>query len=284
VKSIPLVGGLVGAIALLAAACGSSAKTATPATAPASTASAGGSPTTMMAMPAYAMSYHTSFASPADGVKVTGNELAVSVNVTGYTDSCDWAGKPVQQGVGHYHLLLDKALVNMYCTPSATVSMQNVKPGMHKLTVVPALNDHNEVDENGQTISFDYEPTSPMPQLTDQTFPSPPSIKILSPKSGDTISGPFDVTVQINNFKPSCDLFGKPDVAGYGHWHLNFDTTSGAMNGMGSMGGMSCTATVHTSTVGLTAGQTHSLIAILVDDGHAPLNPAIVDKVDVTIG
>ena len=47
---------------------------------------------------------------------------------------------------------------------------------------------------------------------------------------------------------------------------------------------MSCTATVHTSTVGLNAGQTHSLIAILVDNGHAPLNPPISDKVDVTIG
>jgi len=90
--------------------------------------------------------------------------------------------------------------------------------------------------------------------------------------------------VQINNFKPSCDLLGKPDVAGYGHWHLNLDTTSGAMNGMGTMAAMSCTATVHTSTVGLNAGQTHSLIAILVDNGHAPLNPPISDKVDVTIG
>ena len=282
-KSILRLGALTGAIALISAACGSSSHTATPAAAP-STAPAGGSSTTMMAMPAYAMSYHTSFASPSDGVKVTGNELSVSVNASGYTDSCDWAGKPPQQGFGHYHLLLDKALVNMYCTANATVSLQNVKPGMHKLTVVPALNDHSEVDENGQTIAFDYEPTSPMPQLTDQTLGSPPSIKILSPKFGDTLSGPFDVTVQINNFKPSCDLLGKPDVTGYGHWHLNFDTTSGPMNGMGTMAGMSCTATVHTSTVGLKAGEMHSLVAILVDNGHAPLNPPISDKVDVTIG
>ena len=284
-KSTQRFGGLAGAIVLIAAACGSSSHTATPATAP-STAAAGGSSTstTMMPMPAYAMTYHTSFASPSDGVKVTANEMPVTVTATGYADSCDWAGKPPQQGFGHYHLLLDKALVNMYCTPNATVSMQNVKPGMHKLTVVPALNDHSEVDENGQTIVFDYEPAAPLPQLTDQTFPAAPSIKILSPKAGDTVSGPFDVTVQINNFKPSCDLFAKPDLAGYGHWHLNLDTISGPMNGMGTMAGMSCTTTIHTSTVGLTAGQTHSLIAILVDNGHAPLNPPISDKVDVTIG
>jgi hypothetical protein len=56
------------------------------------------------------------------------------------------------------------------------------------------------------------------------------------------------------------------------------------MNGMGTMAGMSCTTTLHASTVGLRAGETHSLIALLVDNGHAPFNPPIADKVDVTIG
>jgi hypothetical protein len=238
----------------------------------------------MMALPSFAMGYHTAFTSPVDGIKVTDNQLPVSVNVAGFTDACDWAGKPVRQGFGHYHLLLDKALINMYCTPNAAVSLQNVKAGMHKLTVLPALNDHAEVEENGQTIAFDYEPTSPQAQLTDLTFPGQPSIKILSPANGSTVSGPFDVTVQINNFKPTCDLFGKPDLAGYGHWHLNYDSASGAVMGMGSMQGMSCTTTLHASTIGLKSGETHSLIAILVDNGHAPLNPAITDKVNVTIG
>jgi hypothetical protein len=232
VKSNTTVGGLVGALALLAAACGGSSHNPT-VSAPAST---GTTATTMMAMPAFAMGYHTSFTSPADGIKVTGNELPVSVNLTGYTDSCDWAGKPVQQGFGHYHLLLDKSLVNMYCTPNATVSLQNVKPGMHKLTVLPALNDHAEVEENGQTINFDYEPTSPLPELTDLISSAQPSIKILSPPSGQSLSGPFDVTVQITNFKESCDLYGNPGLAGYGHWHLNFDWTTSGMGGMGGMG------------------------------------------------
>jgi hypothetical protein len=238
----------------------------------------------MMAIPAYAMSYHTSFTTPADGIKVTGNDLPVTVNLTGYTDSCDWAGKPPQQGFGHYHLLLDKALINMYCTPNASVSLQNVKPGMHKLSVVPALNDHAEVEENGQTITFDYEPISALRELTDLSSSGPPSIKILSPKPGSTVSGPFDVTVQITNFKPDCDLYGKPDLAGYGHWHLNYDTATGAMMGMGGMQGMSCTTTLHASTVGLRSGETHTLIALLVGNGHAPLNPVVGDKVDVTVG
>lgn len=277
------------AVAFAAAACGSSSShTATAAN------TSSGSSTTMEAMPStsmaamplpdYTKDYKASFASPADGVKITGNSLDLKVNVAGYTDACEWAGKPVTQGFGHYHLLLDKALINMYCTPDASVSLQNVKPGMHKLTVVPALNDHAEVEDNAQTISFDYEPTSPLPTLTDLTAAAKPSITILSPQPGAVLSGPFDVTVRIDNFTPSCDLFGKPDVAGYGHWHVNMDSTSGPMMGMGTMMGMSCTTTLHTSTVGLKSGEKHTLIALLVDNGHAPLMPEVESKVDVTIG
>jgi hypothetical protein len=172
----------------------------------------------------------------------------------------------------------------MYCTPAASVSLQNVKPGTHQLTVVPALDDHAEVEDNAQTISFDYEPTSAQPTLTDQTFPGKPSIKILSPQPGAVLSGAFDVTVRIDNFSPNCDLFGKPDLAGYGHWHVNLDSTSGPMMGMGTMLRMSCTTTLHQSTVGLKSGEHHTLIALLVGNGHAPLMPAVEDKVDVTIG
>lgn len=275
--------GLAAALALVAVACGASKSTNT--ASPSATAVAGATTTeAMMPLPDFAKDMHTSFLSPADGVKVTGNELAVKVNVAGYTDSCDLAGKAVTQGFGHYHLLLDKALVNMYCTPDATLSMQNVKPGPHKLTVVPAVDDHAEVTDNAQTITFDYEPTSPLPTLTDLTLPGKPSIKILSPQPGAVLSGPFDVTVQIQNFTPNCGLFGKPDLAGYGHWHLNLDTSAGPMMGMGTMLRMSCTTTVHSSTVGLKSGEKHALIALLVDNGHAPLMPEVEDKVDVTIG
>ena len=277
-------------VAIAAAACSSSSSThsTSPAAAAAAATTGGGNVTStsmaMMPMPPFAKDMHASFASPADGVRVTDNQLPVKVNVAGYTDSCDWAGKPVTQGVGHYHLLLDKALINMYCTPDATVSLQNVKPGPHKLTVVPALNDHSEVEENGQTITFDYEPNGALAALTDRTFPAKPSIKILSPLPGAVLSGAFDVTVRIDNYSPNCDLFGKPDLAGYGHWHVNLDSTSGPMMGMGTMLGMSCTTTLHQSTLGLKTGEHHTLIALLVDNGHAPLMPAVEDKVDVTIG
>jgi hypothetical protein len=37
--------------------------------------------------------------------------------------------------------------------------------------------------------------------------------------------------------------------------------------------GMACTTTFHGTTVGLKPGTTHTLFALLTDDGHAPLGP-----------
>ena len=221
--------------------------------------------------------------SPADGTKVTGNIVGVQVQASGFTSTCNGAGTKDVAGFGHYHIELDKSLVNMFCTSAASlISTQNVKPGTHTLTVIPAQNDHAEITANAKSVTIDYEPTNPLPTIADATFSSPSSIKILSPAAGSVLKGAFDVTVQVTNFNLSCDLLGKPAVAGYGHWHLNVDSDTGAMMGMGTMLGMVCTQTFHTRTDGLTPG-THTLIALLVNNGHAPFNPDINAKVAVTI-
>ena len=221
--------------------------------------------------------------SPADGTKVTGNLVGVQVQTTGYTSTCNGAGTKDVAGFGHYHIELDKALVNMFCNPEASlISMQNVKPGTHTLTVIPAQNDHTEITANAKSITFDYEPSNPLPTKADATFNGTASIKILSPAAGALLNGAFDVTVQVTNFNLSCDLLGKPAVAGYGHWHLNVDSDAGAMMGMGTMLGMVCTQTFHATTAGISPGS-HTLIALLVNNGHAPFNPDINDKVAVTI-
>jgi hypothetical protein len=238
----------------------------------------------MMALPSWADAMKASITSPADGTKITGNSVTLHVGTSGYQDTCTMAGKPVTPGTGHYHVLLDGSLVNMFCTPTAVVSMQNVTPGMHKLSVVPALDDHAEVTMNETSISIDYEPTHPLSSIAGATFAGKPSIQIISPTNGATVSGSFDVKVQITNFNATCALMGKPDVDGYGHWHVNLDSMTGPMMGMGSMLGMSCTNVFHASTQGLKAGQTHTIIALLTDDGHAPLEPPVTSEVTVTIG
>lgn len=221
--------------------------------------------------------------SPSDGTVVTGNVVAIQVQTSGFTNTCDGAGAKDVAGFGHYHIELDKSLVNMYCTPAASlISMQNVKPGTHTFAVIPAQNDHTEITANARSVTVDYEPTNPLPTITDAIFSGPKSIKILSPARGSTLSGSFDVTVQVTNFNVKCDLFGKPDVTGYGHWHLNWDSDTGAMMGMGTMAGMVCANTFHASVIGLKPGR-HTLIALLVDNGHAPFHPDVSDRIEVTI-
>jgi len=221
--------------------------------------------------------------SPSDGAMVTQNVFGVQVQTSGFNSTCAAAGTKDVDGLGHYHIELDKSLINMFCTSAASmISLQNVKPGKHTITVIPAQNDHAEIMDNAQSITIDYEPTKPLPTITAASFSGPKSIKILSPASGSVLKGDFDVKVQVTNFNLSCDLLGKPDVAGYGHWHLNLDSDTGPMMGMGTMLAMTCDQTFHATTSGMTPGR-HSLIALLVDNGHAPFNPDVADKVEVTI-
>jgi hypothetical protein len=216
------------------------------------------------------------------GFVLKSNVLSVPVSTSGYDDSCSTAGKPVTQGQGHYHVLLDGALINMFCGPVAKVSMQNVSPGKHMVEVVPAQNDHAEIMDNAVEVPFTYKPSKPLAEITASSATGDPGIEILEPQDGATLSGDFTVKVAFSNFSASCGLLGKPDVPGYGHWHINIDSMTGPMMGMGTMLGMSCTATFHGSTQGLDAGSTHTLYALLTDNGHAPLN--VSDSIQFTVG
>jgi len=225
---------------------------------------------------------HVSVTSPGPGLVLTGNVLTLHVTASGYHLSCAWAGKPARPGIGHYHVLLDGSLINMFCTPTARISMQDVAPGTHTIEVVPAQDDHAEVLENAQKMPFTYRPKHPLPAVAPSAGAGAPSVRILEPKNGAVLHGAFAVKVAFQNFHSSCGLLGKPDVAGFGHWHVNLDTMSGPMMGMGTMLGMACTTTFHGTTVGLEPGTTHTLFALLTDNGHAPLGPFA--KITFTVG
>jgi hypothetical protein len=216
------------------------------------------------------------------GATVTDNVVTLQVTPKGYQVSCAEAGKPNKDGAGHYHVELDHALVNMYCTPTAAISMQNVTPGKHTLTVLPAKNDHNEIKDAAVALDFTYQPSNPLPEITAAANPGTSAITIASPASGSTVSGDFTVKVQISNFTVSGALFGKANLAGYGHWHLNVDSTTQGMMGMATMLGMSGGDTFQASTQGLSPGK-HTFFAILVDNQHAPLNPPVVAQVDLVV-
>src|SRR5260370_18806056 len=112
--------GAVAAAALTAVACGRSS----------ATSSASPSPHMAMELPAWAMAMKVSIQSPANGAKVTDNTVAVRVLTSGFQSTCASQFAPVQ-GEGHYHLLIDKSLVHMFCTPDATLPMQNLHPATH---------------------------------------------------------------------------------------------------------------------------------------------------------
>src|SRR5712692_7476112 len=120
------------------------------------------------------------FVSPSSGTVVTGNSIDVNVQVSGFQMSCALAGKAPKAGFGHYHIELDHALVNMYCSDTATISLQNVAAGQHTLTVLPALNNHEEVTKGKEEMTFTYRPSSPPPAIASANVGTP-SIKILSP-------------------------------------------------------------------------------------------------------
>jgi len=163
--------------------------------------------------------------------------------------------------------------------PDAAISLQNVASGEHELLVVPATNTHAPLTDGATKIAFDYQPDSPLAEITAAADAAnlEPAISIVSPAAGETISGAFEMVVETTDFTLSDDLLGKPNVDGFGHWHVFFDEV-----GMPNLGGMSGSDTMMVMADGLEPG-THTLFAVLVDNLHAPFDPPIVTKVEVEV-
>ena len=222
---------------------------------------------------------HLKVLSPKTGFTLTGNTLATGVKITHFKVDCRYAGTANRKGIGHYHIELDKSLINMFCGPRGSISMLDVKPGPHTVQFMPAANDHADDMKAMKQIRITYKPSQPLPAVKPISFPGKASIRIVSPKPGATVHGGFNFVVAVKNFRLSCALYGKANVKGYGHWHANVDTTTMGMMGMGTMLGMSCGKSFHVSLAGIKPGQ-HKFIAILEDNTHAP---TIGAKASVTV-
>lgn len=213
---------------------------------------------------------------PAAGTPVTGDSVPLTVAASGYSLDCGLAGRPVQDGVGHYHIALDHRLVNAYCDTAPSVSLQNVDPGPHTLTVVPARNDHSEVRAAAKEVSFDYQPSAPLPAIVPAKLGTP-SVRIVSPRPGATVSKSFVIKVRAKNFRLSGDLFGKLPVDGYGHWHLHLDKPE-----MPTMMAMSSATSMPVSLEGVSPGR-HTFIVMLANDVHAPIAPMVMTQVTLNV-
>jgi hypothetical protein len=235
--------------------------------------------------------------SPKNGQVVTEDSVAVVPEFTNWKLRCDLAGTPNVVGAGHYHLELDGALVNMYCGPAA-LSLQNVKPGNHTVTVIAAKNSHEEVESSKASVNFTYQPTTPLPVVGGLSA-GKPSVQILWPRNGATVTeASFPLVFDVKNFRLSCDLLGKPKVANTGHWHVDVDKAEtmmmmkpGAsqqqmmmmmMEAMATMLRMGCNNTFDVPLSGIGAGK-HTFYVVLVDNAHEPLQPAVTSAVTVNV-
>lgn len=207
--------------------------------------------------------------SPSAGTVVKKNVAPTRVAISGWRVDGMLAGKALVPGVGHYHMHLDGRLVNAYDAPRAALSLQNVTPGKHTLSFALARNDHSEVAGSRRTTTFRYVPSSPLPTVDPASFSGPPSIRIASPRNGATVSGMATLKISVESFNLSSSLFGKPQVAGYGHWHVFLDEAA-----MPRMMAMTAGKTLAVSLKGVKPGK-HTLIAMLADNLHAPIPEAM---------
>jgi len=263
---------------------------------------------------------HVTILSPTDAQVVTDNSVAVVPRFANWNLRCDLAGTPNVAGAGHYHLELDGSLVNMFCGPAA-LSLQNVKPGSHTLTIYPAKNDHEEIEAGKTQVKFVYQPAAALPYAAGMPALRP-SARVLWPRNGAAVSGAtFPLVFDVRNFRLSCDLMGKPKLANTGHWHVDVDKSegemmmhekmpmpgatappsgpkpSGAMPGgtmpggamgkmsmmsMATMLNMGCNNEFDVPLTGIGAGK-HTFYVVLVDNLHEPLEPGVVGSVSVIV-
>ena len=219
---------------------------------------------------------------PKPGQTVTADSVPVVPEFTHWKLDCNLVGRPPVPGTGHFHVYLDGVLAALSCGPTA-VSMQNVTPGLHNITVIPAENDHTTVDSAKATVFIDYKPTpgTTLPWISSGPAGTP-SLHISSPTNGATVHGGFPLVVMVNHFLVSCDLTGKAPVPNAGYWQATLDTLKGPMMGMAHMLGNSCTNYLNISTEGMSKGQ-HTFYALLVDTRQQPLSPNVIDKVTVNV-
>lgn len=278
----------------------------------------------LLAMPAAAAGPSIAITSPAAQSTVTSDTIPVTVSVNGFNVECSDVGKPGKPGQGHIHAMIDgmtmAQMSNLYCGTSFEISGVGLKKGLHRIAVTLASDDHMDLPKPAM-VSFDYEPTQVKP-LPAPIHPTKARVSIVSPKSGAEVARTFDLTVAVNDFNLSCDLEGKPNVAGYGHLHVfasqkGVTDTKPAMpmvheGGMamdepkgGSMGGdmkghamgghdmmpmmsmvgmlgMPCTRTIPIDLSSWKPGKAH-ITVMLADNDHSPMMGAQAAAIDVVL-
>jgi hypothetical protein len=235
--------------------------------------------------------------SPSNGDTVTSTDIPVRVQVSNFTLSAPNVGMPDKDGEGHIHVMLDGmnmgVLFNFYTTPTFTLPGQGVRPGQHTLTVDLASNTHEDMEDTVTNVTINYQPLTA--QAAPQASPSgaAPEVSIVWPPDGATVGPLFTLQVSKTNFSPSLELEGKPNLAGYGHYHVfvdmpMMDMTGGGGQGMGSMmsmAGMIAMVGNDSIPVDLRAWSNgkHTITVEPVQNDHTPIQGAKEAMITITL-
>jgi hypothetical protein len=230
--------------------------------------------------------------SPADGDTVTSTDIPVTVQVSNFTLSPADVGLPDKDGEGHIHVMLDGmnmgVLFNFYTSPSFTLPGQGIKPGQHTLTFDLASNTHEDMEDTVTNVTINYQPLTPKPAPEPSPSAGAPEVSVVWPPNGATVGPVFTLQVTKQNFVPSLELEGKPNLAGYGHYHVFVDMDMSGMSmqgGMMSMAGMIGMPASDSIPVDLSAwpdGQ-HTITVEPVQDDHTPIQGAMPGMVTITL-
>ena len=232
--------------------------------------------------------------SPADGARITTTDIPVQVEVRNFELSAADVGLPDVEGEGHIHVMLDGmnmgVLFNFFTTPTFSLLGDAIPPGKHTLIFDLATNTHMDIEDTVQHVAIDYEPTDPRPAPTAVANPGMPSVRITSPADGATVSPKFTLQVDKTNFTPSLALEGKPDLAGFGHYHVMVDMdvfpmAMTMMGGMMSMDGMVAMPGSDTISLDLSAWPPgrHTITVEPVQDDHTPIEGATPGTIAINL-
>jgi hypothetical protein len=182
--------------------------------------------------------------SPTEGARITATDIPVQVEVCNFQLSAADVGLPVVIGEGHIHVMIDgmimDVLFNFFTTPTFTLLGDAIPPGRYTLIFDLAGNTRTDMEDTVQHVTIDYAPTNPRPAPASVSNPTPPGVRITSPADGASVGPKFTLQVDHSNFNSSLGLEGKPDLAGFGHYHvmIDIDVFPMMMMMMMMMGGM----------------------------------------------
>jgi hypothetical protein len=181
-------------------------------------------------------------------------------------------------------------LFNFYTSPTFTLSGQGMKPGQHTLTFDLASNTHVDMEDTVTNVTINYQPATAKAAPQASASSGTPEVTVMWPPNGATLGPLFTLQVTKNNFTPSLELEGKPNLAGYGHYHVfvdmpMMDMTGGGDMGMMSMAGMIAMPGTDSIPVDLSAwpnGQ-HTITVEPVQNDHTPIQGAKEATITITL-